>query len=199
MTERKDFMEYLIVIAKTIIFYLVLILILRIMGKREVGELSVFDVVVFFTISDLFSLSLNGEEASKFMALFDALIPIGIIVILQIVTSYIALKNEKIRNLVDGVPSIVIKKGVINQSMMKKQRYNLDDLLSQLRMEGIDSIADVEFAILETTGDLTILSKENCNCQWPLPLVKDGILDKQTLDEFGKSEEWLMEELRKKG
>lgn len=199
MTERKEIMEYLIVILKTLIFYFILILILRIMGKREVGELSVFDVVVFFVISDLFSLSLNGEEAGKIITIFNALVPIAVIVTLQVITSYVALKSEKIRNLIDGVPCIIIKNGNIDQKTMKKQRYNLDDLLSQLRLQGIDSIEKVAFAILEATGDLTIIEKEKCNCDWPLPLVKDGIINEATLQEYGNNKEWLYNELRKQG
>ncbi len=192
-------MGYLVISIKTILFYVILIIILRIMGKREVGELSIFDVVVFFIISELFSLSLNGEGADDFITILHALIPIAIIVALQILTSYLALKFEKVRNLVDGKPVIIIHKGKINQKQMKKQRYNIDDLFTQLRQQGTDSISDIEYAILESTGTLTVIKKQEKLTQWPMPFVKDGKIDKQALQEAKMNEKWLDEQLKMRG
>ena len=119
-------MEILIIIGKTVLFYILLIFILRIMGKREVGELSIFDIVVFFLISELFSLAIDNDTK-----LINVLFPIALIVILQLLTSFLALKSEKFRDLIDGKPVVLIKNGVINQKELRKQRYNIDDLFLQ--------------------------------------------------------------------
>ena len=104
-----DKMYYLIMIGKTILFYILLIIFMRIMGKREIGELSIFDIIVFFIISELFSISINDPESS----IFKSIIPIIVIVILQLITSKMCLKFSKFRDLIDGKPSLVIKDGKI--------------------------------------------------------------------------------------
>ena len=100
-------MYYLIMIGKTILFYILLIVFMRIMGKREVGELGIFDVIVFFIISELFSISISYPDSN----VLKSIIPIIVIVGLQILTSKLCLKSPKFRDFIDGKPSLVIKDG----------------------------------------------------------------------------------------
>lgn len=186
-------MEILIIIGKTVLFYVLLIFILRIMGKREVGELSIFDVVVFFLISELFSLAIDNDTK-----LINVLFPIALIVILQLLTSFLALKSEKFRDLIDGKPVVLIKNGVINQKELRKQRYNIDDLFLQIREHDVDSFKNIAYAILETNGKLSIITYEECSSKFPFPIIQDGRVNFNYLKMINKNEEWLKKELIKR-
>lgn len=170
-------MYYLIMIGKTVLFYILLIIFMRIMGKREVGELGIFDIIVFFIISELFSISITKPESN----VFKSIIPIIIIVFLQIITSKLCLKYVKFRDLIDGKPAIVIKDGKIDLKELKKQRYNLDDLMLQLHEKNIDSPSIVKFAILESNGKLSVFKEEDNNVIHPFPVIKNGIIDDDVL------------------
>lgn len=183
------------VIYKTIICYFFLIFILKIMGKREIGKVSTFDIVVFFVISELFSLSLNEPSGS----IWHSLIPISIIVILQLITAFISLKSVKIRSIVEGKLTYIIYKGKINQKEMRRQRYNMDDLLSQLRSKDIQLPSDVEFAILEDNGMLNVIKKQDCELQDPGPVISDGKIVRSTLNRLHLEEETLRQKMRKSG
>ncbi|WP_054958153.1 DUF421 domain-containing protein [Paenibacillus dakarensis] len=129
---------------------------MRIMGKREIGKLSIFDLVISIMIAEIAIFVL--EDANK--PLYDGLIPIAVLVTIQVLLAYWGLKNRKVRLLADGKPSIIVSKGKLNRNEMTKLRYNLDDLMQQLRGKDIDNLADVEFAILETSGQLTVIQKD---------------------------------------
>ena len=147
-------MEYLTVIFKTIIIYFLVALIFRIMGKREVGQLGTFDLVVFILIAELVAISI--ENKNNF---FLNLIPVLILVFLQVVISKLSLKSVKFRKIVDGIPTIIIKKGVIDFKNMVEQRYSLDDLLLQLREKDVSDISEVDYAILEINGKLSEIGR----------------------------------------
>lgn len=108
--------EILNIIFKTFICYVFLLVILRVMGKREIGEVSTFDIVVFFVISELFSLSLNEPDTS----ILHSIIPISVIVILQLISAFISLKSNKMRSILEGKTSYIIYNGEIQQKVMKK-------------------------------------------------------------------------------
>ena len=129
------------------------------MGKREVGQLSITDLIVSLLIAELAVISVENYDKS----ILFSLVPIVILVILQCILSYISLKKPKFRIFLDGNPSIIIKNGKINYKEMLKQRYNLDDLLVQLREKSIKSIEDVDYAVLETNGRLSIFEKSTDN------------------------------------
>lgn len=189
------FTEIFQIIYKTILCYFFILFCLKIMGKREIGEISAFDIVVFFIISELFSLSLNEPEHS----ILRSLIPVSIIVLLQLVTALISLYVPKFRSLMEGKKSYLIYKGVIQQNEMKRQRYTIEDLMAQLRMKEIQTPQDVEYAILENNGELTIIKKDNCIMLSPDPLIMDGKINKTALARITKDEVWLVEELKKLG
>ena len=110
----------------------------------------------------------------------------------------ISIKSKKSREVIDGKTSIIINRGVINFEEMKKQRYNLDDLLIQLRNQSVKSIEEVDYAILETNGKLSVFKKsDDPNRLYPLPLIVDGIVDKDVLRQINKTEEWLSKEIIK--
>lgn len=189
------FTEIFQIIYKTILCYFFILFCLKIMGKREIGEISAFDIVVFFIISELFSLSLNEPEHS----ILRSIIPVSIIVLLQLVTAHISLYVPKFRSLMEGKKSYLIYKGVIQQNEMKRQRYTIEDMMAQLRMKEIQTPQDVEYAILENNGELTIIKKDNCIMLSPDPLIMDGKINKTALARITKDEVWLVEELKKLG
>ena len=189
------FTEIFQIIYKTILCYFFILFCLKIMGKREIGEISAFDIVVFFIISELFSLSLNEPEHS----ILRSIIPVSIIVLLQLVTALISLYVPKFRSLMEGKKSYLIYKGVIQQNEMKRQRYTIEDLMAQLRMKESQTPQDVEYAILENNGELTIIKKDNCIMLSPDPLIMDGKINKTALARITKDEVWLVEELKKLG
>ena len=184
-------MEYLTVIVKTIIIYFLVALIFRIMGKREVGQLGTFDLVVFILIAELVAISI--ENKNNF---FLNLIPVLILVFLQVVISKLSLKSVKFRKIVDGIPTIIIKKGVIDFKNMVEQRYSLDDLLLQLREKDVSDISEVDYAILEINGKLSVLKKkDNKKNTFPLPIIVDGKVNFDNLYSIKKSNNWLLNTL----
>ncbi len=186
---------YIILLVKSFIFYFVIIFALRLMGKREVGELSVFDIVIYFVMSELLAISISNEDES----ILKSLVPIFTLAFLQILISWLILKSKRIRTIFDGGISILIHNGHINQEVMRKERYNIDDLMSQIRSKDLCSPDEVGFAILETNGQLSILPKNKCKVKHPNPLISDGTVDKKALADLSLDEEWLQKALLKEG
>ncbi len=125
------------------------------MGKREIGKLSVFDLVISIMIAEIAVFVI--EDTS--LPLAHGLLPMFTLVIIQILIAYLSLKSQTVRGWFDGQPSFMIQNGKLNREEMSKQRYSLDDLLLQLRENKVNNVADVEFAILETSGKLSVLEK----------------------------------------
>ena len=187
-------MKYFIVLYRSVFFYFFVTVLYRIMGKREIGELSIMDFIVSIFIAELVAISIENYKES----LFISLIPVVALSLIQIGLSYLSMKSKKSRDIIDGSPSVIIDKGIINFKEMKKQRYNVEDLLVQLRNNSIKSIEEVDYAVLESSGKLSIFKKsDDSNRNYPLPLILDGVLDKNVLKRINKSEEWLIKELNK--
>lgn len=181
---------------RVIFFYFFIILIYRMMGKREVGQLSIIDLIVSILIAELVAITTTEVNNS----ILYSLVPIIIIVSLQIGLSFLSLKVPKLRNFLDGNPSFIIKDGKINYNEMIKQKYNLDDLLSQLREKGYRSIEEIEYAILENNGNLSIFNYNKLKNKTPLPfpIILDGVIQYQTLRYLNKNIEWVNLILKKK-
>ena len=179
-------MDVLMVLFRTLLFYLIITLVYRFMGKREVGELSIMDLIVSILIAELAAMSIDKYESS----LLITIIPICALVLVQIMIAKISLKSEKVREKIEGSPSIIINRGKINFEEMLKQRYNLDDLLTQLREKGIRSIEKVDYAVLETSGKLSVFEKGKED-SYPLPVILDGSIDYETLTQIKKDKRWL--------
>lgn len=186
-------MDYIIVLERTVLFYVIITFLYRFMGKREVGQLGIVDLIVSILIAELAAISIDNREESVFLSI----IPIIVLVLIQIVMSYISLKNAKVRDAFDGTPSVMINRGVVNFKEMVRQRYNLDDLLTQLREQHIRTIEEVDYAILESSGKLSVFQKENNKFgDYPLPLILDGVIQPETLTQIKKSKIWIERTLK---
>lgn len=186
-------MDLFIIAFRTVLFYAIIVFVMRVMGKREVGELGVIDIVVFLIIAEVAAFALDSPDEK----LIEAIVPIIVLVAIQLITSYISLKSKSFRDLVDGDPSTLIRDGEIMEEELRKQRYNLDDLFQQLREQKVGSVRDVTYAFLEPSGDLSVFIKGDT--QPALALVSDGVIQLRHLTLIGKTEEWLAQELKKQG
>ena len=162
------------------------------MGKREVGELGIIDLIISILIAELVAISL--EDTTK--SIWLVIMPIVLLVFLQIASSFASLKSKEVRDIFDGKPSVIINNGKIQVKEMIKQRYNLDDLLTQLREKSIKSISEVEYAILETSGKLSIFKKgSQKKLTFPLPIIIEGDIDYDALKLLDKDIGWLNKHL----
>ena len=181
-------MELFIIIFRTFFFYFFIVFVYRVMGKREVGQLGIIDLIVSVLIAELVAISLENTSESIWLVI----IPILLLVVCQIGMAFLSLKQKKVRDIFDGRPSVIINNGKLQIKEMIKQRYNLDDLLSQLREENYNSINEVDYAILETSGKLSVFKKEeNIKKTFPLPVIVEGKPDYETLKLLNKDISWL--------
>lgn len=161
------------------------------MGKKEIGELGIGDLIVTVLVAELAAISIENHDKSIFMSV----IPICILVICEMTLSYLSMKNNKFRTFIDGHPSVIIKNGKVKFNVMTKLRYTLDDLISQLREKGIQSLEEVDYAVLETNGNLSVFQNTK---EYPLPLILDGSIDYHVLKEIHKDQKWLNHMLERK-
>ncbi len=165
------------------------------MGKREVGQLGVIDLIVSILIAELVAISIENINDS----IINTIIPIFILVLLEVIFAYISIKSRKFRVLFDGKPSLIICNGKINYKEMIKQRYSLDDLLYELRQKEIKDIDMIEYAFLEPNGKLSIFKYNifKFKSSYPMPLIVDRAIQIKALEHIHKNKEWLIEELDK--
>ena len=166
------------------------------MGKREVGQLGIIDLIVSILIAELVVISIENYDNNLLMSI----IPILTLLLLQVSLSYLSLRKPKFRIFLDGNPSVIIKEGKVNYKEMLKQKYNLDDLMIQLREKGYRSIEEIEYAILENNGTLSVFpySKIKRKSPLPLPLILDSTIQQDTLKLLNKDEIWVYKLLDKK-
>lgn len=185
-------MEYVVVIIRSILFYIIITLAYRFMGKREVGELSVMDFIVSLFIAELAAISIENYKDDMLLSI----LPIVTLVLIQLCVAYVSLKVTGVRKTVDGEVSVIINRGKINFEEMLKQRYNLDDLLTQLRAQSIKSIEEVDYAILETSGKLSVFKRnDDPDRTYPLPVILDGKIQEDVLIQIRKDISWLNRKL----
>ncbi len=180
---------YFNVIFKTLFLYIYIIIAYRIMGKKEVGKLSIIDLIVSILIAELAALSIEDSSRSIYLSM----VPILVLVVIQVSVSYLTLKFPKFRKVIDGNPTVIIKKGKINFNEMSKLRYSIEDLITQLREQGIKSIEEVDYAVLENNGTLSIFKK--CK-DYPMPIIVDGIIDFEVLRDMRKDVKWVSDILK---
>jgi len=194
-----------VILIRTLILYIVVVFILRLMGKRQIGQLQPSELVVAMMLSELASIPMENVGTP----LLVGIIPILTLFVAETFFSFLTLKSGRIRNLLSGTPTILIEKGKIIEHELERLRYNIDDLLEELRTCGYANISDVEYAIIESNGNLSVLPKSNKRPVTPedlslkpayegLPrlLIADGIINKKTLSKSGLSLEWLLEKLK---
>lgn len=196
----------LILVIRTFFLYFAVIFIMRMMGKKQIGELEPFELVIALMISDLATFPMEDIR----IPILHAIIPIITLLFLQVATSYIELKSERARKILTGTPSILIKNGKIDIEELRYQRFNINDLLEELRLKGYFNLADIQYAILETSGELSILprtgqsnaTKDDLNIpitqeSLPIPLIMDGNVNHKNLKLLEKDETWLNNILKK--
>ena len=181
---------YINIVLKTVLLYFFIVIVYRLMGKKEVGKLSIIDLIVSILIAELAAISIEQYESS----ILISIIPIACLVLIEISFSYIGTKSSKFRKIIEGSPIVIIKNGKLNFDAMRKLRYSLDDLISQLREQGIKSIEEVNYAVLENNGKLSIFEKET---EYPMPIILDGEIDYDVLKDMNKDKEWIDNILKK--
>lgn len=193
---------------RSIIFYLFLLVVIRLMGKREVGNLAPIDFVVTIMIAELAVLPIENAD----LPILVGIVPILTLVLLELGITALSLRNRKWRELINGRPSILVRDGKLVAKEMKRERYTIDDLLEQLRRKGITNVADVEIAILETDGYLSAIPKSqkrpltpkdiNVPTQYeglPYLIITDGEVEYANLKTCGLDLTWLQSELQRRG
>ena len=187
--------EILTILFRTLICFILLIVSMKIMGKREIGQLSLFDFLIILIIADVIIIGIENYKQSVFIFL----VPLIILVFSQKIIAVIDLKIPKIRKAFDGKEELIIIQGKLNLNAMKKEKYNMSDLYTQLREKSIRSIDEVEYAILETNGNLSVFTFDENKNVFPLPIIVSGEIEKDNLKYIKKTQKWVIEELYKQG
>lgn len=197
-----------LIVLRTFILFTVTLIFLRIMGKRQIGQLQPYELVIIIMISELAAIPMENTG----IPLLRGIIPIFVLFTAQVALAYISLKSERARGMICGKPSVLIENSKIVESELRRIRYNINDLLEQLRSKNVANISDVEFAILETSGQLSIILKSqkrpvvpedlNLATQYeglPTTLVVDGQINDENLQKVNLNIDWLRTELNKFG
>lgn len=197
----------LTILFRTLLIYLILFLIMRLMGKRQIGELEITDLVTTLLLSEIASLPITNQE----LPVSHAIIPMITLLFLEVSFSVILLRIPKLKFLVSARPTVIIQKGVLDQSAIRALRISLDELISEIRQQGYTDIGQIDCAILEKNGKLTVLAKP----QYAQPTVEqlglqprsDSLahivynnrsISKAGLSLIGKDEAWLKQQLHKR-
>ena len=180
------------ILVRTVVIYVLLMITLRLMGRREIGQLDASDLVSTLLISELAAIPIDDPD----IPLLNAVLPILFIFSFEVILSTLKNKSTRLGRAIDGDACFIIYKGRILQKALKENRISLSELLSALRMQGAFDIEEVEYALLEQNGTISVLQKQ----EHPLahPLILDGEINEKALHAFGKTEEWLERELKKK-
>ncbi len=194
----------IIILIRTFILYLVVLFVLRVMGKGELSKMDPFQMVILFMIAELASLPIESPDVS----LLNGVTALLSLLFLQVLISILSLKSERFKKIINGTPSILIDRGTLDLREMKRLRISIDDLVQQLRLKNYPSISDLDYAILEVNGDLSVIpspdkravtpSDLSMNMQdetLPMVLISDGILYKQNLSRLNISENQLKSQL----
>lgn len=191
-----DVMDLFNVVIRTLFFYFFITLAYRIMGKREVGQLGIIDLIVSILIAELVAISIENKSDPIILTI----IPICLLVALELLLAYLSIKSRTFRTVFGGKPSLIIVNGKINYHEMVKQRYSMDDLLLSLRQKEIRSVEDVEYAFLEPNGKLSVFKYNffKIKSSYPMPIIVDGNVQDKALKYIHKTKIWLEGELAKK-
>ncbi|QAA34630.1 YetF domain-containing protein [Clostridium manihotivorum] len=190
----------LIVLIRTVILYSVVVLVMRLMGKRQIGELQPYEFVITMMISDLAALPMQDTR----LPLLLGVIPIITLLMLKTVLSEIQLKSKIARRVIDGTPCVLIKEGKVNFQSLISQRINIDDLMEELRLSGYFNIADIQYAILENNGQVSVIPKKvfspstkgdlkikEDEDKLPVVIIVNGKINQKALLKLKKDDTWL--------
>lgn len=179
------------VLIRTLIIYLVFIITIRLMGKRQVGELEISELVITFMISELATMPIQNPS----IPLSYVVIPIVVLVVGEIVSSFLVTKSKLAKKIILGNPSYIIKKGKLNQRELSRLRMGLSELLYELRLKDIDDISNIDYAILEENGKLSVFEKDKSKLSHAL--IIDGEIVKSNLELISKDEAWVLNYLKR--
>lgn len=194
-------MQNIDIILKTIIFYLFLIVLIRMLGKREVGEINVFDLVVILLVADIATMAITDD----WYFMIPSILSLFSLLLLQKFFSFLSMYFPKVRKVIDYTPSVIIYDGKLNLDEMKKQKYTIDDLIAQAREKGVMDLNEIKMAVLESTGQLSIFKKE-IYLKQILPVIVSGmyidenikLLDvtKSDINEYLSNKKLMLEEVK---
>lgn len=192
-----------IVMVRTIILYSLVIIVMRLMGKRQIGELQPYEFVITIMISDLAALPMQDSR----LPLILGIIPIITLLFVKTILTQLQLKSQFARKVIEGEPKILICRGKVNFDELKRQQINLDELMEELRLAGYFNIQEVDFGILENDGQMSFLSPKDSQLnspqgttpinQLPIIYVLDGKVNHNTLTRSKKNKAWIEHELKK--
>lgn len=193
---------------RTIILYILVLIVMRLMGKREIGQLQPFELAISIMIADLASIPMTDPG----IPISNGIIPILGLLVMHLIISLINIKSIKARGVICGKPSILIYRGKINEKALRKERFTVNELQERLRGKDVMNLEDVEYAILETSGEVTVIQKPNkrntipedfgINPEYegiPYDLIVDGKIMYQNLNIIEKDKNWLEEQVEKFG
>lgn len=196
----------LIVFLRSIVLYIIVLIVMRLMGKREIGQLQPFELAIAIMIADLAAVPM----AETGIPISNGIIPILGLLVMHLIISFLNLKSMKIREILCGKPAILIYRGKIDEKVLKKERFTLNELQERLRSSNVVNLGDVEYAILETSGQVTVIQKPdkrtttpkdfNITPEYegiPYDLVVDGKVMYKNLKTIGKDYNWLKKQVNK--
>ncbi len=196
----------LITFFRAIILYVIVLIVMRLMGKREIGQLQPFELAISIMIADLASIPMTETG----VPIFNGIVPILGLLVMHLIISVVNIKSLKARGIICGKPSILIYRGKINEKQLKKERFTINELEERLRGNNVVNLGDVEYAILETSGQVTVIQKpekrntipEDFNIMpeyegIPYDLVVDGKIMDKNLEAIGKNYQWLKKQVEK--
>ena len=196
----------LITFFRSILIYIFVLVVMRLMGKREIGQLQPFELAIAIMIADLASIPMTDPG----IPISNGIISILGLLVMHLIISIINMKSMKARKIICGRPTILIYRGKIDEKALKKERFTINELEERLRGNNVTSLGDVEYAILETSGQVTVIQKpekrntipEDFNIVpeyegIPYDLVIDGKIMYDNLKALGKNREWLKKQVEK--
>lgn len=195
-------------VIRTLILYIVVLVMIRVMGKRQISDLQTSELVVTLLISNIAVIPMQDTS----LPLLSGVVPILLLVGCEVILSWIMLKNSAFRSLVCGKPQIIISNGTLNQKKMKLLRISTEDLMEQLRQAGVFTLGDVKYAIIETNGKLSVLKKPekegvtagqmnitNLDDEFEVVVISDGEIAEGSMSVCGVTKSWINKVLEKNG
>ena len=196
----------ILIFSRTVFLYLIVLCVMRFMGKREIGQMQPFELVIAIMIADLASTPM----AEIGIPILYGIIPILGLLFMHIIISILNIKSNRIREIICGKPRILIKNGMIDEKALVKENFTINELQERLRVNNINNLADVEYAILETSGQISVIPKSEkrtvipedlgikpSKAKIPYDLVVDGRIMGDNLKKINKDKAWLVSELKK--
>lgn len=185
--------KLLILIVRVLILYLSVFIVIRLMGKRQIGEMQPNELVITIMIAEIAS---NPIETIN-IPLLNGIIPLFTILFIEAILTYIELKSESGRRIICGTPSIIMEKGILKESEMKKLRITISDLNEQLRTNGYPKLHEIEYIFIETNGKISVIPKTDKSV--PITVIADGKRQKKNMIYWKLTDQWVNKKLKEKG